>query len=245
MKLKRIGVDLAKQVFQAHGADGSGAVVFRKTLRRHKVLAFFAAQPPCLVAMEACGSAHQQQAGFGETAVEEIGDGHATVAVIGDDRRIVEFRLVRRRVDQHVGALRRAEPVEIDGVIFVERLKGFALLGLGKARIEKAAAVLGPGEPGRAALSRPLASQEAAVAATVDDLQWVEFAADGADDAPLQGWLLRVTGKGQKLREVPVPADVAAYMARVCALPGVKAWIDEALAEQDFIDFEEPFRLYR
>lgn len=50
-----IGLDLAKLVFQAHGADGSGAVVFRKTLRRHKVLAFFASQPPCLVAMEASG----------------------------------------------------------------------------------------------------------------------------------------------------------------------------------------------
>ena len=53
-----IGLDLAKLVFQAHGAAGSGAVVFRKTLRRHKVLAFFAAQPPCLVAMEAGGGAH-------------------------------------------------------------------------------------------------------------------------------------------------------------------------------------------
>jgi glutathione S-transferase len=44
---------------------------------------------------------------------------------------------------------------------------------------------------------------------------------------------------------LPVPADVQAYMDRVCALPGVKAWIDDALAEQDFIDFEEPFRLAR
>ena len=44
---------------------------------------------------------------------------------------------------------------------------------------------------------------------------------------------------------LPVPPDVAAYIARVKALPGVKAWIDEALAEQDFIDFEEPFRLHR
>ena len=39
-----------------------------------------------------------------------------------------------------------------------------------------------------------------------------------------------------KTYALPVPADVAAYMARACALPGVKAWIDEALAEQDFID---------
>jgi len=53
-----IGLDIAKHVFQAHGADGSGAVLFRKKLRRAQVLAFFAAQPPCVVAMEACGGAH-------------------------------------------------------------------------------------------------------------------------------------------------------------------------------------------
>jgi len=46
-----------------------------------------------------------------------------------------------------------------------------------------------------------------------------------------------------KTYALPVPADVAAYMDRVCALPGVKAWIDGALVEKDFIDFEEPFRL--
>ena len=46
-----------------------------------------------------------------------------------------------------------------------------------------------------------------------------------------------------KTYALPVPADVAAYMDRVCALPGVKAWIDGALLEKDFIDFEEPFRL--
>jgi glutathione S-transferase len=46
-----------------------------------------------------------------------------------------------------------------------------------------------------------------------------------------------------KTYALPVPADVAAYMDRVCALPGVKDWIDGALGEKDFIDFEEPFRL--
>ena len=50
--------DRAKSVFQAHGADGSGEVVFRKKLRRGQVLAFFSGQPRCLVAMEACASAH-------------------------------------------------------------------------------------------------------------------------------------------------------------------------------------------
>lgn len=42
---------------------------------------------------------------------------------------------------------------------------------------------------------------------------------------------------------LPVPEDVAAYMARVQALPGVKAWVQAALSEQDFLDFEEPYRL--
>jgi transposase len=49
-----IGLDLAKSVLQAHGADASGAVIFRKKLRRDQVLAFFASQPRCCVAMEAC-----------------------------------------------------------------------------------------------------------------------------------------------------------------------------------------------
>ncbi|MCM2339853.1 glutathione S-transferase family protein [Rhodoferax sp.] len=44
---------------------------------------------------------------------------------------------------------------------------------------------------------------------------------------------------------LPLPADIVAYVKRVCALPGVKAWIDGALAEQDFLDFEEPYRLSR
>ncbi len=53
-----IGLDIAKRVFQAHGADASGHVVFRKRLVRAKLLEFFAAQPPCTVAMEACAGAH-------------------------------------------------------------------------------------------------------------------------------------------------------------------------------------------
>ena len=57
-EVSTIGLDLAKSVFQVHGADASGAVVLRKKLRRTQVLSFFAAQPPCTVAMEACGSAH-------------------------------------------------------------------------------------------------------------------------------------------------------------------------------------------
>lgn len=44
---------------------------------------------------------------------------------------------------------------------------------------------------------------------------------------------------------LPVPRAIADYVQRVRALPGVKAWIDAALAEKDFLDFEEPYRLHR
>ena len=53
-----IGLDLAKMSFQAHGAGADGSVVFRKALARGKVLSFLEGQPRCLVAMEACVSAH-------------------------------------------------------------------------------------------------------------------------------------------------------------------------------------------
>ena len=57
-QVSTVGLDLAKYIFQLHGADSAGAVVFRKKLRRGQVLAFLATLPPCTVAMEACGSAH-------------------------------------------------------------------------------------------------------------------------------------------------------------------------------------------
>ena len=52
-----IGVDLAKRVFQLHGASMSGEVKFRKKLSRDQFRAFMAAQPACLIVFEACGSA--------------------------------------------------------------------------------------------------------------------------------------------------------------------------------------------
>ena len=48
-----------------------------------------------------------------------------------------------------------------------------------------------------------------------------------------------------KTYALPVPAVIADYVQRVCELPGVAAWIDGALAEKDFLDFEEPYRLNR
>ena len=53
-----IGLDIAKQVFQVHGVDKSGREVLRRKLRRSEVPRFFSEQPPCLVSIEASGSAH-------------------------------------------------------------------------------------------------------------------------------------------------------------------------------------------
>ena len=58
MKITTIGIDLAKEVFQIHGVDKSGKTVLRKQLKRKEMVQFFANLEPCLVGMEACGSAH-------------------------------------------------------------------------------------------------------------------------------------------------------------------------------------------
>jgi transposase len=57
-EVSTIGLDIAKQVFHAHGADERGHALFSKRISRGKLLEFFAAQPRCLVALEACGGAH-------------------------------------------------------------------------------------------------------------------------------------------------------------------------------------------
>jgi transposase len=53
-----IGLDIAKSVFQVHGIDAEGNVVFRRQLKRRYVVAFFQKLPPCLVGIEACASSH-------------------------------------------------------------------------------------------------------------------------------------------------------------------------------------------
>ena len=58
MKITTIGMDLAKNVFQVHGADAKGKTAVKKVLKRAQVLPYFANLPPCLIGMEACGSAH-------------------------------------------------------------------------------------------------------------------------------------------------------------------------------------------
>ena len=59
-------------------------------------------------------------------------------------------------------------------------------------------------------------------------------------DAYFAPVVMRITTYG-----LPVPPVVAGYMAQVKALPGVQAWVNAALAEKDFLEFEEPYRRSR
>lgn len=58
MAIVRVGLDIAKSVFQVHGVDGHGKVKLKKTLSRKEMLEFFAALPACLIGIEACAGAH-------------------------------------------------------------------------------------------------------------------------------------------------------------------------------------------
>jgi len=57
-QITTIGLDLAKRIFQVHGAEADGSPVVSQKLRRAEVLVFFKKLSPCLVGMEACGSSH-------------------------------------------------------------------------------------------------------------------------------------------------------------------------------------------
>jgi len=58
MKITTIGVDLAKSIFQLHGVDERGHAGVRRAMKRDDMLPYFANLEPCLIGMEACGSAH-------------------------------------------------------------------------------------------------------------------------------------------------------------------------------------------
>ena len=68
MNVSTVGLDLAKNVFQAHAIDEAGDVVVRRALRRRQMMSFFGKLEPCLIGMEACGTSHfwaRELAGLG------------------------------------------------------------------------------------------------------------------------------------------------------------------------------------
>jgi len=58
MQITTVGLDLAKNVFQVHGADARGRAVLRKQLRRDQLIPFFSNLPVCVIGIEACGGSH-------------------------------------------------------------------------------------------------------------------------------------------------------------------------------------------
>ena len=58
MNINVIGLDIAKQIFHLVALDSTGKKVLKKTLKRAKLLAFFANLTPCIIGIEGCASSH-------------------------------------------------------------------------------------------------------------------------------------------------------------------------------------------
>ena len=65
------------------------------------------------------------------------------------------------------------------------------------------------------------------VAATVDDLEHVQYPGDAGDSEPIEGWMLKVLGKGDKLREVPVPGEVVTQLSAYLQARGLSPRIED------------------
>lgn len=96
MKITTVGIDLAKNVFQVHAVDERGTVVLRKQLRRDQMTTFFANLPPCVIGMEACGSAHHWA---------------RTLKSLGHDARLMSPQFVKPYVKSNKNDVADAEAI--------------------------------------------------------------------------------------------------------------------------------------
>ena len=85
MKITTIGIDLAKNVFQVHGVDERGKTVLKKQLKREQMAPFFANLVPCLIGMEACGSAHFWAQQAAKTRAHRQADGTAVREAVREE----------------------------------------------------------------------------------------------------------------------------------------------------------------
>lgn len=135
-----------------------------------------------------------------------------------DPRQRAHARSLCAEMHSGFGALRSACPMNIE------------------ASLPTVGAVVLRDQPGvRADLARITRMWQELLAQHGGPMLFGAFSAADAFYAPV---VMRLRTYG-----MPVPDDVRAYMDRVCATPGVKAWIDGALAEHDFVDFDEPYRV--
>jgi transposase len=58
MTISVLGIDLAKNSYQAHGVDSTGRAIFKKRMSRNELAAYIAGLPVCRIVMEACGGAN-------------------------------------------------------------------------------------------------------------------------------------------------------------------------------------------
>ncbi len=172
-----IGVDLAKQVFQLHGATADGEVVFRKKLSRKQFVAFMEAHPRCRIAMEACATAHhwaRMLTGFGhevrliapkfvkpyvKTQKNDMADAEAIVeAATRPTMRFVEIKTLEQ---QGLGMVFRSRELLVgQRTQTINALRGhlaeFGLIaGKGREKIEKLRSMLDH-EDGAADLPAPV-----------------------------------------------------------------------------------------
>lgn len=144
MNITRCGLDIAKQVFQVHGVNEHGVVKARKTLPRAKVLEFFAQLAPCLIGIEACGSAHywareltklghtvklmatQYVAAYGKRGKNDANDAEAICEAVG--RANMRFVAIKTEEQQAVLMVHRARSLTMaNRVAQVNQIRG--LLG--------------------------------------------------------------------------------------------------------------------
>ena len=171
MDITTIGFDLAKTVFQVHGADGEGRVVLRRKLRRGKVLALFAGLPTCLVGMEACASAHywarelqalghevrlippQYVRPFVKTNKNDAADAEAICEAV--TRPTMRFAAAKSSEQQSVLMLHRARELLVrQRTMVINALRGHcAELGLivaqGPSKVEELVAIIEDPDDGR------------------------------------------------------------------------------------------------
>jgi transposase len=99
VKVKTLGIDLAKETFGLHGVDALGRVVVHKRVTRKQLRGFLVKLEPCLVGMEACGSAHYWARAADLTSLKAA------------------FDLAKTFVGVHDQAVVRAKVIELQGQI--------------------------------------------------------------------------------------------------------------------------------
>ncbi len=137
-----------------------------------------------------------------------------------DARRRARARSVCAEMHSGFGALRNAFGMNIEA----------SMPGIG-------ARVLAEDAAARADLARMIELWQAALAASGGPFLFGEFSIADAYFAPV--------AMRMRTYALPVPADVAAYVERATAARGTAAWIRGALAEKEFLPFEEPYRTSR